>query len=77
MTKKKKTRYNWIGILLLLILVNFVAAAVHFRSDLTSEKTFYPFQPTHQLLQSLDEPVRITVFLSVKCPPASSGFPAA
>ncbi len=68
MTKKKKTRYNWIGVLLLLVLVNFIAAAVHFRADLTSEKRFTLSRPTHHLLKNLDEPVQITVFLSGEMP---------
>ena len=50
-------------ILLMLIAINFIASAVHFRYDLTEEKRYTLSKPTKQLLQNLNDQVYITVFL--------------
>ena len=65
------TKFWWIYILLGLVVVNILAFTFHFRVDLTTEKRFTLSQPTRKLLQSLESPVHITVFLEGDMP---SGF---
>src|SRR6476620_12200412 len=65
------TKYWWIYALLALVLVNIIAFTVHLRLDLTTEKRFTLSQQTRKLLQGLESPVRITVFLEGDMP---SGF---
>ncbi len=55
----------WIVYLVLaLIIVNYIVSQFHFRLDLTKEKRFTITQPTRELLNDLDEPVEIQVFLA-------------
>jgi ABC-2 type transport system permease protein len=68
MKKLFNSKYWWISLIVLLVLVNMLAFLFHFRIDLTSEKRFTLSQPTRQLLQNLKSPVRITVFLEGDMP---------
>lgn len=68
MNTKGKFKYEWIGILLLLAAINFFASMFHFRIDLTAERRYTLSTPTKKLLQSLDEPVTITLFLAGDMP---------
>lgn len=65
MEKKKGGRitFDWIGILILLIGVNLIASFFHFRVDLTEEKKYSLTTATKNLVQSLEEPLSINVFL--------------
>jgi gliding-associated putative ABC transporter substrate-binding component GldG len=62
--KKINSRVWWIGIIAILILVNFLAAQFHQRFDLTEEKRYSLSRPTKELLRGLDAPVTIDVFLT-------------
>lgn len=55
--------YSWIYVIVGLILINWVASQWHTRLDLTAEKRYTISAATRELLQSLDEPVTITVLL--------------
>lgn len=68
MKKMLNTKYGWIGLLLLLVLINYAASIFHFRLDLTEEKRYTLSQPTRKLLSNLDEQVDVTVFLSGDLP---------
>ncbi len=49
--------------LLILVLLNWLAARFHQRIDFTNEHRFTLSAPTHKLLRQLDEPVSVDVFL--------------
>ncbi|MEQ1554194.1 MAG: gliding motility-associated ABC transporter substrate-binding protein GldG [Ferruginibacter sp.] len=70
----KKLVYSkfWLPIIVLfLVLINWVASIIHTRLDLTSEKRFTLSSPTKKLLQKIDDPITIDVFLKGNYP---SGF---
>lgn len=68
MKKILATRYWWIILLALLVLVNVAAAYVAVRADLTAEKRFTLSAPTKKMLQQIDGQVDITVFLEGDLP---------
>ncbi|ATL47038.1 gliding motility-associated ABC transporter substrate-binding protein GldG [Chitinophaga caeni] len=67
-TKRKKYIQRAIGVVIVLIAINVLAAHFHFRMDLTAEKRFTLASSTKQLLSNLKEPVRIEVFLKGEFP---------
>lgn len=68
MKKILNVKYGWIWLLVILALINIVAATFHSRIDLTAEKRFTLSKPTIRLLHNLHEPVQITLFLSGDMP---------
>ena len=68
MKKIPSSKYRWIILLLLLVFVNYLASTFHFRLDLTQEKRYTLSNPTKRLLQHLEEPLTVTVFLSGDLP---------
>ncbi len=56
-------KYSWVLLIVGLLVVNFIAGAIHQRIDLTAEKRYSLSTPTKTLLQNLQQPVRIEVFL--------------
>ncbi|HSB93935.1 MAG TPA: GldG family protein, partial [Flavitalea sp.] len=68
MKKLLNSTFWWVYLIVLLVLVNMLAFAFHFRIDLTSEKRFTLSQPTKTLLRNLKSPVHITVFLEGDMP---------
>lgn len=70
MDKKRTTKKRlwWIGLLAGLIVVNFLAARFHQRVDLTQEKRYSLSEPTKTVLRSINEPVRVDVFLKGEFP---------
>jgi ABC-2 type transport system permease protein len=68
MKKLLASKYWWIFVLVALVLVNYIASAIHVRYDLTQEKRYTLSQPTRELLQKLNDPVLITVFLKGEMP---------
>jgi ABC-2 type transport system permease protein len=68
MKKILATKYWWIILLALLVLVNFAASWFTVRADLTAEKRFTLSQPTKKMLRSIDGQVNITVFLDGDLP---------
>jgi len=68
MKKLLSSKYWWVFILIALIAVNYIASQIHFRYDLTQEKRYTLSQPTKQLLEGLNDPVSITVFLKGDMP---------
>lgn len=68
MKKILATKYWWIILLALLVLVNLAASYFTVRADLTAEKRFTLSQPTKKMLGSIDAQVNITVFLDGDLP---------
>ncbi|NIG52873.1 gliding motility-associated ABC transporter substrate-binding protein GldG [Chitinophaga sp. Cy-1792] len=62
-TIRKKYFQRAIGVILVLIGVNIVAAYIHGRWDLTAEKRYTLSSKTIKLLKKLDSPVEIEVYL--------------
>lgn len=62
------SKYWWIVVLIALVAINYLASLFHVRFDLTQEKRYTLTQPTKKLLQGLNDPVSITVFLEGDMP---------
>jgi ABC-2 type transport system permease protein len=69
--KNKQTTLRWVGLLVALVVINFVAARLHTRADLTEEKRYSLTQTTKDLTSKLQNNVLIDVFLKGDFP---SGF---
>src|SRR5437762_823880 len=65
------SKYVWLLLLIVLFVINFLAASFHSRIDLTKEKRYTLSGATKDLLNSLDDDVQINVFLKGDFP---SGF---
>ncbi|RYY59009.1 MAG: gliding motility-associated ABC transporter substrate-binding protein GldG [Chitinophagaceae bacterium] len=57
------SKFGWLGLLVILVLVNFLSSVFHTRLDLTREKRYTLSRATEDLLKKLDEPLVIDVFL--------------
>ena len=68
MKKILASKYWWIALLALLVLINFAASYFTVRADLTAEKRFTLSNPTKKMLKGMDSPVNITVFLEGDMP---------
>lgn len=68
MKKLLSSKYSWIYLLIVLIVVNFLAAQFHYRIDLTKEKRYTLSGPSKKLLRNLDDKVSVTVFLDGDMP---------
>ncbi len=64
-------RWWWVPVLVILLVVNFLAAQFHKRIDLTNEKRFTVSSPVKKLLNRLDDAIQIDIFLKGEFP---SGF---
>ncbi|HUR66573.1 MAG TPA: gliding motility-associated ABC transporter substrate-binding protein GldG [Chitinophagaceae bacterium] len=65
------SKYGWVLLLALIVLVNYAASFLHARIDLTKEKRYTLSRTTTQLLKKLEEPIQVDVFLKGEFP---SGF---
>ena len=63
-----KSRFGWLILLGVLLVINFIASIVHGRIDLTKEKRYTLSKATRNLLLSLDDQVQIDVFLKGEFP---------
>jgi ABC-2 type transport system permease protein len=63
LNKILNAKYGWLIVLLLLAAVNLLASRYHNRFDLTKEKRYTLSAATKNLLRSLDDDVKIEVFL--------------
>lgn len=69
--KNKQTSLRWVGSLAALVVINFAAAKLHARADLTEENRYSLTKTTKDLTQNLKHNVTIDVFLKGDFP---SGF---
>jgi ABC-2 type transport system permease protein len=69
--KSKKLTRNLFFLIISLVLVNIIAYKVYTQVDLTSDKRFTTTDATKNLLKSIDEPLKITVFLTGNDMPAA------
>jgi ABC-2 type transport system permease protein len=63
MRRRINNNFYWLGLLIGLVLVNFIASKIHYRADLTQEKRYSITPVTKNLLHTLDGDLHITVFL--------------
>jgi gliding-associated putative ABC transporter substrate-binding component GldG len=63
-----KSKYGWVIVLILLVLINWIFSFVHYRADLTAEKRYTVSDATRKMLQGLDGNVDVTVLLSGDLP---------
>ncbi|WP_276480359.1 gliding motility-associated ABC transporter substrate-binding protein GldG [Paraflavitalea pollutisoli] len=68
MKKLFASKYWWLYALIVLVGVNYLAAQIHFRLDLTQEKRFTLSTPTKRMLSQLKGEVVVTVFLDGDMP---------
>ncbi|MBO9572688.1 MAG: Gldg family protein, partial [Chitinophagaceae bacterium] len=61
-------KFWWIGLVALVIAINFLASLVHYRIDLTTEKRYTLSSPTKKLLKGLHDKVTVDVFLAGDMP---------
>ena len=62
------SKFWWIGLIVFLFVVNFLASVFHARFDLTKEKRYSLSKATKNLLSKLDDRVDIEVFLKGEFP---------
>jgi gliding-associated putative ABC transporter substrate-binding component GldG len=65
---KRTGKIWWLPVLLILLLINLIAARFHSRIDLTREKRFTISVPVKKLLSRLDDVVTIDIFLKGEFP---------
>jgi len=58
----------WLWLLVLLLVINYLAAVFHARIDLTKEKRYTLSKATKELLKNLDDDVQVDVFLKGQFP---------
>ena len=64
MKKLKESKYGWVIVAAVFLLAVYASTFIRYRIDLTAEKRFSLSAPTEQILQQLDTPVTIRVFLT-------------
>jgi ABC-2 type transport system permease protein len=69
--KISRSKWWWIPVLILLVVINYAGSIFHSRLDLTSEKRFTISAPVKKLLREYQGNIRIEVFLKGEFP---SGF---
>jgi gliding-associated putative ABC transporter substrate-binding component GldG len=62
------SKFGWLLLLLLLVLINTAASYIKFRIDLTEEKRFSLSSPTKKLLQKIDSTITVDVLLEGELP---------
>ncbi len=68
MEKIIRSKYGWVLVIVVLVLINYLTSVVHTRIDLTAEKRYTLSTPTKKLLNRLNDKVSITVFLDGDMP---------
>ncbi|HWK04579.1 MAG TPA: gliding motility-associated ABC transporter substrate-binding protein GldG [Puia sp.] len=63
MQKLLSSKYGWLALIVLLVLVNLLASHLHYRLDLTREKRYTLSAPTKDLLSKLDDDIEVDFFL--------------
>ena len=63
MKKLLSSKYGWIALIALLVVLNLLAGHFHYRLDLTKEKRYTLSAPTKALLGKLDDDVEVDFFL--------------
>jgi ABC-2 type transport system permease protein len=63
-----KSKYGWLAVLILLVLVNWLFSFIHYRADLTAEKRYTVSGATRSMLEKLDSEVDVTVLLGGDLP---------
>jgi ABC-2 type transport system permease protein len=61
--KLLSSKYGWLALIVLLVLVNGLAGHYHYRLDLTKEKRYTLSVSTRNLLRKLDDDIEVDFFL--------------
>ncbi|HLX65642.1 MAG TPA: Gldg family protein, partial [Puia sp.] len=59
-----KTNLRWVSFLLVIVVINFGAAFIHYRLDLTAERRYTLSKPTKTMLSKLDDDVQVDLYLA-------------
>ena len=62
------SKFWWLLLLVILFVLNYLAAVFHIRFDLTKEKRYTLSKATSDLLKNLDDEIQIDVFLKGQFP---------
>ncbi|MFZ1801057.1 MAG: Gldg family protein, partial [Chitinophagaceae bacterium] len=62
------SRFFWIVALIIFLMICWGSSSLHYTLDLTAEKRFSLGEPTKNLLNNLDTPIQVTVFLAGDLP---------
>ena len=68
MKTKNKNSIWWVGLVLALVAINFIASSFHYRIDLTEEKRYSLTKNTRELLKGVNDEMEIVVFLKGEFP---------
>ena len=63
MKKNASSKYWWIYLIVIVLVINLIASQFHYRLDLTKEKRYTLSEPTKKLLRNLDDNINIDIFL--------------
>ncbi|HLY71709.1 MAG TPA: gliding motility-associated ABC transporter substrate-binding protein GldG [Puia sp.] len=63
MQKNISSKFWWLGLLMIMVAINFIAAQFHYHLDLTKEKRYTLSDPTKRLLKNLDDHINVDVYL--------------
>ena len=63
MNKITSSKFWWLYLLIIIIVINWVASQIHYRLDLTKEKRYTLSEPTKKLLKNLDDNINIDIYL--------------
>ncbi|RFM29701.1 gliding motility-associated ABC transporter substrate-binding protein GldG [Deminuibacter soli] len=66
--KSIKHKYWWLGVLAFFVALTYIASLFHYRADLTAEKRFSLSNATRKILNNIDTPVMVQVFLTGDLP---------
>ena len=66
MKKLINSKYGWLALLIILICIIYASLFISYRLDLTAEKRFSLTNSTQKLINNLDAPITIDVYLSGK-----------
>ncbi len=63
MSKPDSSKYGWLYLMAVMVVINLIASQYHYRLDLTKEKRYTLSKPTKKLLSNLDDNINIDIFL--------------
>lgn len=66
--KSIRHKYWWAALLVFFVALTYIASVFHYRADLTAEKRFSLSDATRKIVQQIDTPVTVQVFLTGDLP---------
>ena len=68
LNKIQASKYGWLLLLAVLLVINYIASFIHSRIDLTKEKRYTLSNATNELVRKIDDDVQVDVFLKGEFP---------